>query len=152
LFDLKQGHANGGPSKEIATAADGIRITEHLPQVAKQMKNISLIRSMTTKEGDHGRATFLMRTGTLPQGAIEFPTLGALVAKELQTPGDLPPFVSIAPQRSLSQNAFSSGFLGPQLSPLIVADGGGRGDANTVDAMLKVQNLDRNFKDERLDL
>ena len=38
---------------------------------------------MTTKEGDHGRATYLMRTGYLPDGPIQYPTLGSLVAKEL---------------------------------------------------------------------
>ena len=91
LWDLKPGHANGGPSKEIETAVPGIRITEYLPKIAQQMKDLALVRSMTTKEGDHGRATYLLRTGTLPQGAIEFPALGALVAKELQGGGDLPP-------------------------------------------------------------
>jgi uncharacterized protein (DUF1501 family) len=103
---------------------------------------------MSTKEGDHGRATFLLRTGNLPQGAIDFPTLGSLVAKELAVgPADLPPFVSIAPQRALAQNAFGPGFLGPQYAPLMVADGQGVGPANAnaraVDQQLKVQNLGR---------
>src|SRR5262245_46444331 len=31
-FDLKPGHANGGPFKEIDTAASGVKISEHLPQ------------------------------------------------------------------------------------------------------------------------
>jgi hypothetical protein len=162
LWDLKPGHIHGGPYKEINTSVSGIKIGEHLPKIANQMKDLSIVRSLTSKEGDHGRATYLMRTGTLPQGAIEFPTLGALVAKELQSgPVDLPPFVSIAPQRSFSQNAFSSGFLGPQLSPLIVADGQVAqlgNDTGNIDAMLKVQNLDRpqnvsaSHRDERLSL
>src|SRR5215469_7548361 len=33
-FDLKPGHANGGPFKERATAAAGVKISEHLPNVA----------------------------------------------------------------------------------------------------------------------
>jgi len=144
LWDLKPGQANGGPSKEIATAVPGIKISENLPKMAARMKDLAIVRSMTTKEGDHGRATYLLRTGNLPQGAIEFPALGALVAKELHTGADLPPFVSIAPQRALSQNAFGSGFLGPQLAPLIVADGASpRGPATETDALLRVRNLDR---------
>ena len=145
LFDLKPGHPNGGPYKEIPTAAPGVRIGEHLPQLAKHMDRLAVLRGMSTKEQDHGRATFIMRTGTAPQGAIDYPTLGSLVAKELHTPGaDLPPFVSIAPQRGLAQNAFSAGFLGPQYAPLIVADGGGGGgDGEQVDRLLKVQDLDR---------
>src|SRR5437867_4298789 len=41
-FDLKPGHANGGPYKEIATAVPSIRISEHLPRIAKHMDRIAL--------------------------------------------------------------------------------------------------------------
>jgi uncharacterized protein (DUF1501 family) len=143
LWDLKPGHANGGPSKDIATAATGLRITENLPRLAAQGNRLAVVRSMSTKEGDHGRATFLVRTGNVPQGAIEFPTLGSLAAKELSVGAtDLPPFVSIAPQRALSPTAFSAGFLGPRYAPLIVADGSVNNAAGqAVDQRLKVQDL-----------
>ena len=58
-FDLKPGHANGGPFKEIATSVPGIKISEHLPKIAQHGDRMAIIRSMSTKEGDHGRATFL---------------------------------------------------------------------------------------------
>ncbi len=144
LWDLKPGHANGGPYTEIATKALGLKIGQHLPKVAEFGDRLAVIRGMTTKEADHGRATYLLRTGTLPQGAIEFPTLGALVAKELHSErADLPPFVAIATQRGLAQNAFGPGFLGPQFAPLIVADGQQSRDGAAVDQQLRVQNLDR---------
>src|SRR5262249_31626391 len=72
-FDLKPGHANGGPFKEIQTAAPGLRISEHLPKLAKFGDRMAVVRSMSTKEGDHGRATVMMRTGYLPQGPIQHP-------------------------------------------------------------------------------
>src|SRR5262249_29822725 len=50
-FDLKPGHANGGPFQEIATTVPGIRVSQHLPQLAKQAKRLAVIRSMSTKEG-----------------------------------------------------------------------------------------------------
>ena len=144
LWDLKPGHTNGGPYREIATKASGLKIGQHLPKVAEFGDRLAVVRGMSTKEGDHGRATYLLRTGTLPQGAIDFPTLGALVAKELHSPAaDLPPFVAIAPQRGVAQNAFGPGFLGPKFSPLIVADGQQSRDGTAVDQQLKVQNLDR---------
>src|SRR5450432_1925733 len=34
-FDLKPGHANGGPFRSIDTSAPGLRISEHLPNVAR---------------------------------------------------------------------------------------------------------------------
>src|SRR5258708_7850452 len=82
-FDLKPGHANGGPIKEIATTAPGLKISEHLPKIAQFGDRMAVIRSMTTKEADHGRATFLMRTGYMPTGPIQYPPLGSLVSREL---------------------------------------------------------------------
>src|SRR5713101_9890868 len=43
-FDLKPGTANGGPFKEIATAVPGIKISEHLPNIAKHMKDMVIVR------------------------------------------------------------------------------------------------------------
>ncbi|HYV34273.1 MAG TPA: DUF1501 domain-containing protein [Gemmataceae bacterium] len=144
-FDLKPGHPNGGPYREIATSVPGIRISEHLPKVARNMQHMAIIRSMSTNEGDHGRGTFLMRTGYLPQGPIQYPTLGSLVSKEIgsdQNP--LPNFVSIAPFRAFSPAALSPGFLGPQYAPLLVADTGNQfvvQQGNNYEQSLRVQDL-----------
>ena len=55
IWDLKPGTANGGSFKPISTAASGVQISEHMPETAKQMKQFSIVRSMSTREGDHGR-------------------------------------------------------------------------------------------------
>jgi uncharacterized protein (DUF1501 family) len=144
LWDLKPGHANGGPYTEIATKVPGLKIGQHLPKMADLADRLAILRGMSTNEGDHGLATFLLRTGTRPQGGIDFPTLGALIAKELHSASaDLPPFVAVAPQRGLAQNAFGPGFLGPQFAPLIVADGQQSQDGVAADQQLRVQNLGR---------
>jgi hypothetical protein len=140
-FDLKPGHANGGPFKEIDTSAPGVRISEHLPQIAKHADKLALIRSMSTKEGDHERATYLMRTGYLPQGPIHYPSLGALLSKELgHDDTALPNFVSIAPTYFGGTASYGSGFLGPQYAPLVVGDSRNFGPQNYEQA-LKVQDL-----------
>src|SRR5262249_35586402 len=85
--------------------------------------DMAIIRSMATREGDHGRATYQMRTGNLP-GAPQFPTLGSLVSKELGRPdADLPNFVSIAPYPFFSPAAYGPGFLGPRYAPLVLGGG-----------------------------
>jgi hypothetical protein len=142
-FDLKPGHANGGPSKEIATSVPGIKISEHLPKVARHMKDMAIVRSMSTKEGDHQRATFYLRTGYLPQGPIQYPSLGSLISKELGSDDSaLPNFVSVAPNRFLSPGAFGPGFLGPQYAPLVVGDANGFFQGgNNYEQALKVQDL-----------
>jgi hypothetical protein len=142
-FDPKPGHANGGPVKELATAVPGIKISENLPGVAKHMKRMAIVRSMSTKEADHARATYLMRTGRAPGGPIQYPTLGALVSKELQSDDlPLPGFVSIAPQRFLTAAAFGPGFLGPKHAPLVVAENGAvRGNLDNVGRALQVDDV-----------
>jgi hypothetical protein len=125
-FDLKPGHANGGPFREIDTAAPSVRISEHFPQLAKRMKDLAVVRSMHTREGDHGRATAHLRTGYLPQGSIRFPSLGALAANELaDAAADLPGFVSVVPQGEFAQPAVAAGFLGPRHAPLVVGASAG---------------------------
>src|SRR5215469_8369004 len=99
-FDLKPGHVNGGPFKEITTAVPGIRVSELLPRLARHMDRMAVIRSMSTREGEHGRGTHYLRTGYQAQGPIHYPSIGSLVAKELgEDAAALPNYVSIAPFR-----------------------------------------------------
>src|SRR5579883_1474213 len=144
-FDLKPGHANGGPYKEIKTSSPDLRISEHLPRIAGFGDQLSVIRSMSTKEGEHVRATFLMRTGYQPTGPIQYPTLGSIVAKELGSDdAPLPNFVSIGPQRFFGTDAFGPGFLGPQYAPLIVGEGNAffQTEDRSYEQALKVQDID----------
>jgi hypothetical protein len=120
LFDPKPDHKNGGPFKALSTRTPGMFLGEHLPQMATHSEELALVRSMETREGDHGRATFHLRTGNLPQGAIQFPVLGSLVANEREQSLDLPGYISITQQRVFSPESISAGFLGPRYSPLMV--------------------------------
>src|SRR5262245_49915736 len=67
-FDPKTGHENGGPFKKIETSVPGVHLCEHLPKLAKRADQLAIVRSMTSKEGDHSRATQFLHTGYLPQG------------------------------------------------------------------------------------
>lgn len=121
---------------EIDTTAPGLKIGEHLPKLAKHGKELAVVRSMSTKEGDHNRATYLLRTGYTPLGAIQYPAAGAVIAKELGSESaDLPNFVSVAPAR-YSVN-LGGRFLGPRFDPLVV------GDLVAPQDGLKVPDLDR---------
>jgi hypothetical protein len=158
-FDPKPGHANSGPFKPIESAVPAIRLGPHLPQLARQANDLAIIRSMSSKEGDHGRATYYLRTGYLPQGAVRYPPLGSLVANEFDDgSAELPGFVSIAPFRSINAAAFTSGFLGPKCAPLNVGERTlGRG-ADAGSPSLQVEDLDiprgigRARADDRLEL
>lgn len=145
-FDPKPDHANGGQFKPIDTSVPGIQIGEHLPRLAKLMDHVAVIRSMSTKEGDHSRAMHLQRTGHLPQGPIQHPTLGSLLSHRIgEDHSELPNFVSVTPFRTLSPNAFGPGFLGPKHAPLVVGGSAASVQAaiqNNVRASLQVKNID----------
>jgi uncharacterized protein (DUF1501 family) len=119
-WDLKPDHKNGGPYKEIATPVPGLRISEHLPKLAAAARDLGFIRSMSSKEGEHGRATQLLHTGQLPNDAVAYPALGSLFAKELGDPDhDLPSYVTVSPPGGLGN--LGAGFLGPQYAPMAVS-------------------------------
>jgi hypothetical protein len=117
-FDLKPGTANAGPFQPIDTSVPGIQISEHLPNVAKVMQHIALLRGMSTGEGAHGRAKYNMHTGYREgQGGVAYPSIGSIVAKELgKEEFPLPSYVSIG------NRTYGAGFLGTRYNPLVVND------------------------------
>lgn len=115
-FDPKPG-SDGCQTKTIATAVPGVQVTDFWPNVAKQMKDITLIRSMTNKEGNHQRATYQLHTGYIPSGTLKHPSFGSLVTSEIAPKNaELPGFVSI---QGPSQG---SGFLPVAYGPFRVQD------------------------------
>jgi len=114
-WDPKPGAATGGPFTAIKTRSPEIQICQHLPQVADVSDKIAIVRGMSSKEGNHQRAQYLMHTGYTPNPTIQHPSLGAWVTEELADPKfDLPSFVSI------SGPSYGAGFLGVQYGPLVV--------------------------------
>ncbi len=108
---------NGGEFKPIATAAGpGVEIREHLPLMARQMKHLSIIRALNSKEGNHERGTYLMHTGYVPNPTIVHPSFGSVCAYELgeKVAIDLPHFISI------NSPALGAGFLGMANAPFVV--------------------------------
>src|SRR3954463_9218735 len=110
-----------GEFDAIETSVSGIRISEHFPRFAKLMQHAAILRGMSTLESDHKLATYHLHTGYQNRaGAVAFPSLGAIVAKELgMRDVPLPSFVTIG--RS-PQEAVGAGFLGPDHQPLAVND------------------------------
>ncbi|MBX7105736.1 MAG: DUF1501 domain-containing protein [Gemmataceae bacterium] len=147
LWDLKPGHANGGEFKPIETAASGVQICEHLPQLAKQFRHLSIVRSMKTSEGDHDRGTRLMITGRAPSPVVQFPAIGSVMAHQL-TPKDLdlPGFVSIGGTGA----RIGPGFLGMSFAPFTIQNAGAPPENISTPNGLNAYNMKRReelFKD-----
>jgi uncharacterized protein (DUF1501 family) len=117
-FDLKPDSKGAGEFKPIKTAASGIEISEHLPKIAGLMNHGVVVRGMSTPEGAHPRAKYNLHTGYREgQGGLVYPSLGAIVAKEIgSADAAVPNFVSIG------NRSYGAGFIGPKYQPLIVQD------------------------------
>lgn len=134
IWDLKPGATTGGPFRPISTSGD-VEICEHMPMMAKQMHNMAIIRSMSTREADHNRGRYYMHTGYVPNPNVEHPSYGAVLAHELidQRPElEIPPFVSVG------GGSVGPGFLGMGWAPFTVNSNG------------QVRNLNMNLDDARL--
>lgn len=116
-FDPKPGHTNGGPFKAIKTAQPGVLLSEHLPGLASIADRAVFLRSMTTGEGNHSRAKHLLKSGYAPQGTVNFPGMGAMVAHELGDQG-----LAIPANVSINAPGFPAGFLGVRYDPFYVND------------------------------
>jgi hypothetical protein len=117
-FDPKPGTGNGGETKGIETSVPGISIANGWEALAKSMKDVTIIRSMTNKEGNHQRATYQLHTGYVPSSTVRHPCLGSVAAAELGDPKcDLPHIVSIGPGQTPG-----AGMLGVAYEPFLVGD------------------------------
>ena len=109
-FSPKPNHKNGGETKAISTNVSGVEISDNLPHLAKVADELAIIRSMTSREGSHPRATSLLHTGYLPTASVKYPTLGALVSKEIRHEQcELPAFVQVGAR---GRGIGGGGFLG----------------------------------------
>jgi hypothetical protein len=108
-----------GPLKApIATEVPGIRISELLPELAKQAGKYAIIRSMTHGVNAHETAAYMVQTGRPAGGRDVYPSVGAVVSLfkgyEAGYRGQLPPYIVLTePQGRFSE----AGFLGTRYKP-----------------------------------
>jgi hypothetical protein len=131
IWDLKPEAATGGPFRPISTSGD-VQICEHMPLMAKQMHNMAIIRSMSTREADHMRGRYYMHTGYVPSPSMEHPSYGSVLSHQLKRDDiEIPQFVTVG------GGSMGAGFLGAQYNPFSVnSDGRIRNLDMKVDARL----------------
>lgn len=118
FWDPKPGRPSAGEFKPISTAVPGIQLSELLPQTAKAMKHIALLRSLHGKNGAHARATYEVQTGYNQTANLQHPGLGSIVVSERKQMGDLPAYISIG------GGAPRAGYLGQKCEAYYVGRAG----------------------------
>src|SRR5208337_622848 len=73
-----------GPFRSISTRVPGVRMIEHLPQLAARMDRVALVRSIFHDAAPiHETGHQLLQTGRLARPELEHPHIGAVAARLL---------------------------------------------------------------------
>ena len=122
-WDPKPNTPFGGPFRAIPTSVPGTHISELLPQTAKQMHRLAVVRSLCTQDNSHSAGVDRIQRGDPKNRGVTYPYFGSAVAK-LVGPSDsgLPPYIWIKPMNGgfIFKDA---GFLGPKYGALALGDG-----------------------------
>ncbi|MCY2946465.1 MAG: DUF1501 domain-containing protein [Planctomycetota bacterium] len=122
-----------GSFKTIATATTGLRISEHLPLLARQTEKLAIIRSIHHQSSAHGKGMYWNMTGfppVQPQVAVnqtpsreDRPNLGAMIGRFLPIPPGFPHAVQL-PYPLVDNNTLqagdNAGLLGRTADPIIL--------------------------------
>lgn len=104
MFDMKPKAPDGirGPYKPIASSCPQIQVCEKLPETAKRMDKVTLIRSVTHKMNNHNSAGYYALSGHAPptddqrlRDSLDlYPAYGSVVDKLAPNTNGMPTFVA----------------------------------------------------------
>lgn len=117
-FDPHPNTKIGGDTRSISTSIPNVSISHLLPLTAEQLHHASLIRSMVSKEGDHERATYNLKTGWRPDPTLIHPSIGAVLCHQTKDNIEIPRHVSILS----SQWPARGGYMGPSFDAFQLDD------------------------------
>lgn len=118
-FDPHPGKKIAEGTKAIPTKVKGIQLAAGMPRVAEHMDTLSIVRNVVTKEGDHERANYNVKTGFRPDPTIVHPAIGALLAHQLPNEKtEIPRHISIFSGNWPSRG----GYLGDQFDAFKTGD------------------------------
>lgn len=135
-FDPHPNSKIGGDTKSISTSVKGLSIADTMPATAEQMHKATLVRSVVSKEGDHERATYHVKTGWRPDPTIVHPAIGSIVCHQSEDNIEIPRHISI----QSGQWPARAGYLGPSFDAFQIRD-----------PMKRVPNLTPRVNEERME-
>ncbi len=124
-WDPKPGVATGGPFAAIPTSLPGVQISELMPNMARRMHRIAVVRSLNTGDAGHGTAARTMLRGRKNEGSITYPCMGSILSRELERAHTkVPGYVSFYSQTEGRGNTeVTPSFLGAQYAAMELNDG-----------------------------
>lgn len=96
-FDLKPDAPSEyrGEFNPIDTNVPGVRISEHLPNMAKVADKYTILRGVSHTLAAHELGKMYMNTGNRPLPSLTFPGYGSVVSMEMEGSQELPKVVAV---------------------------------------------------------
>ncbi len=116
-FDPKTDNKVKGQASPIKTNADGVQVSSFLPETAGQADKLAIVRSMSTKTGDHAGGRYLMHTAFKTRPGTSHPQLGSWAQHFLGRPSPRMPASVV-----VSGGNPGPGFFPPDHSPFPIGD------------------------------
>ncbi len=117
-FDPHPGTWIGGDTQAISTSIPKVQLANTMPATAEQLHLAALVRSVISKEGDHERASYHVKTGWRPDPTLVHPSIGAVVCNQSAANIELPRHISILS----GQWPARGGYLGPSFDAFQTGD------------------------------
>jgi hypothetical protein len=112
-----------GEFKVINTAIPGVRFTEVLPRMARELKRFAVLRSWNPRNGSHGVADYYAMSGHPFEANFVYPTFGSVVSQYRGFKTKLPPFIQLGGNVDRTFAGGTAGYLGIVHNPFeILAD------------------------------
>ena len=148
MWDNKPDAPEGirGEFKSIDTKVPGLQLAETLPKMAAVADKVSVVRSLYHTIPSHGPASVFMTTGNKPTAALQYPAMGSVAARLLQTEVGVPPYVTFGDQRN-----GGAGYLGTGYNPFVIEGGGNGGGGRAPAFRVRGVTLDGRFTLEELE-
>jgi uncharacterized protein (DUF1501 family) len=134
-----------GEFKVIDTAVPGVKFTEVMPRLARELKRFAVLRSWNPKNGSHGHADQYMMSGRAVNQAVVHPCYGSIICHEKGFKTALPPFVQLGTSVDRRFGGGTSGYLGLEHNPFEI-----QADPSAVDFAVRDISLPQQVGDDRL--
>jgi len=145
-WDPKPGRPTGGPFGAIDTSAPGVRISELLPKLAKQMHHMAIVRSVNNAAmgADHDGTG--MSIGRKKDPFVNYPSFAEIAAKELgRQDVKLPDHVELQMTDVFRyESKVPPSFLGAAVQPVMLT--GGKRPEN-LDRLAELSGLDHSDRE-----
>jgi len=145
-WDPKPGRPTGGPFGAIETSAPGVRISELLPRLARQMHHMAIVRSVNNSGmgADHDGTG--MSIGRRKDPFVNYPSFAEIAAKELgRQDAKIPDHVELQMTDVFRyESKVPPSFLGTGVQPLVL--NGGKRPEN-LDRLAEISGVDQDNRE-----